>query len=477
MQNVLKLKEIVRHNLIFFILFEIAIGLTVIVLPLKVALILLLVLPAILVLLFRPLYAYLLGIILLPIWTITWTGAQQTPESTDIRFADIVFVIGTLGVMLKMASDKDYRFIGSRLDFPLLLLFSWMGLSLCWTSDLSAGIIDLAKKIYGLILVYLTLSLVRDRRNLDIVLKVWIFTGVIWSISALVELFNIGLPWAAELIAKHGIISHWGAKVRSTALAENPNKLGTIFSFSLFIAFGQYAISQRRWIKRILFVTILVMFMGLISTMSRTTWAVFFLVSALLFIRVKNIRKLTVALGITTILILSAVLTSSYRDVLLQRAVGIISPIQTPDYTPRLNIYIVGLRMFQDYPLNGVGIGSFHILAHPYGSIELDAPHNIFVYMLSEFGLVGIGLFLFLMISFIILMKKGITKVSGNEKIVLYSLLAIMAFYILQGQIISTRLRETAMWALLGLAMAALRIFCSEPPPNPEPSVQNTGAS
>jgi O-antigen ligase len=468
---------LVKHNLIIFIFIEVALGLSAIVFPIKIVAILLLGLPAILILLLRPFWAYILGIILLPVWSITWTGAAQIPEAVDIRFADIFFIVSVLGLMLKMASDRDFRFTGSNIDFPLLLLFAWMGLSLSWTSDLSAGIIDFIKKLYGLTLFYLTINLARNRRNIDIILKVWILTGIIWSIFSIVELISIGLPKATSLIAKYGVISHWGERVRSSALAETPNKLGTILSFSFFITFAQYAMSQKRWSKIILFVAILMMLLALISTMSRTTWVAVFLSIILLFIWVKNIRKLTTALGITAILMLFAVLSSSYRDVLLQRVAGIISPVQTPDYIPRLNIYIVGLKMFKDYPLNGVGVGSFHQLARSYGSIELEAPHNIFLYMLSEFGLIGLGLLLFLIIKFIALMRHALSKVSGNRKIVLYGLLATMAFYLLQVQIISTTLRETSMWALLGLAMAAIRIFISDTPANPEPSAQNTGAS
>ena len=470
MQNALKLKEFVQHYLIIFLFLELALGLSAIVLPINIVLILLLGLPAILILLLRPFYAYILGVILLPVWDITWTGAQQIPEAVDFRFADILFIVGVLGLMLKVALDKDFQFAGSNIDFPLLLLFTWMAVSLSWTFDLSAGIIDFIKKIYGLILFYLTVNLVRNKRNLDIVLKVWILTGIIWSIAAIIELVSMGLPQAVGLIEKHGIISHWGERVRSSAFAETPNKLGTILSFSLLIAFAQYAISQKRWSKIILFVAILVMLLALISTMSRTTWAAFFLISILLFIWVKNIRKLTFAFGIVAILILFAILTTDYREVIFQRVAGIISPVQTPDFIPRLNIYIVGLRMFQDRPLNGVGIGSFHLLASSYGSIELDAPHNIFIYMLSEFGIIGFGLFLFLIIRFIVSMRENIKKTLGNVKIILYSLSAAMAFYIIQSMIISARLRETSMWALLGLAMAAIRIFGSDPLLNSEQS-------
>src|SRR4030042_2759252 len=328
MQNALRLKEFVQHYLIIFLCLELVIGLSAIVLPIKIVLILVLGLPVILILLLRPFYAYILGVILLPVWSITWTGAAQIPEAVDIRFADILFIVGILGLILKMASDKDFQFAGSNIDFPLLLLFTWMGLSLSWTSDLTAGIIDSIKKIYGLTLFYLTVNLVRNRRNLDIILKVWILTGISWSTAAIIELVSIGLPKATNLVEKYGVISHWGERVRSSAFAENPNKLGTILSFSLLIAFAQYAISQKRWIKRILFVIILVMFTGLIATLSRTTWAVFVFVSVLLFIWVKHIRKVTVALGIITILILFSVLTTEYRDVILQRAVGIISPVE-----------------------------------------------------------------------------------------------------------------------------------------------------
>jgi O-antigen ligase len=61
----------------------------------------------------------------------------------------------------------------------------------------------------------------------------------------------------------------------------------------------------------------------------------------------------------------------------------------------RLVRYSEAYKMFQDSPFFGKGIGSFPV---SFSSIDArDYPHNIFLELLSELGLLGLILFLFLL--------------------------------------------------------------------------------
>jgi putative inorganic carbon (HCO3(-)) transporter len=462
MQNALKLKEFVHHKLIFFIVLEIAIGLTAIVLPLKIALILLLGLPVVLLLLLRPFYAYLLGIILLPIWTLTLTGAEEAGK-IDFRFADVAFILAAIGLLVKMALDKDFTFRGSSLDFPMVLFFAWMGISFIWATSFTASLVDFVKKLEGLAIFYLTVNFARRREDLNTILIVWIITGLVTSLFGLYELMTTGLKFAESLAVKV-VITHWGEPVRTSAYAEGPNKLAFALGISLLLAFSYYGINKKPWTKRFIFLAIIVMLIVLISTLSRTGWIAFFLSLLFLFLVAPKTRKPVITLAVTGIVAFLLFTTTAYWDILYQRFLGIIFPLQTQDFPGRTEVWGLGLKMFSEKPLTGVGVGSFHQLAIAYGETNLEAPHNLFIYVISEFGIVGIGLFIFLIASLISETIRVLRRITDKrEKLILLGIISAMVLYSLQGMVTSFRLRENNMWAVLGLLFASIRIYTSNP--------------
>jgi O-antigen ligase len=70
----------------------------------------------------------------------------------------------------------------------------------------------------------------------------------------------------------------------------------------------------------------------------------------------------------------------------------------------RAELVKTGLRIIETRPLFGVGIDRFHLLAGSLASADLQAlfparknPHNDFLRFASELGLVGLGLFLWIL--------------------------------------------------------------------------------
>jgi O-antigen ligase len=101
----------------------------------------------------------------------------------------------------------------------------------------------------------------------------------------------------------------------------------------------------------------------------------------------------------------------------------------------RLVAYRPSLEIFADHPITGVGLGKWWSVYRPRmsplseihdrsylkkirGEIDYDYPHNIFLEILSELGLVGMGLFVLLFIPF-----KRLFRLS-NE----YNLLCLLGF-------------------------------------------------
>jgi hypothetical protein len=284
------------RSLIILILLEIAIGILISGQTVTMVCIVIIAVPVAVLLLLRPFYAYLIGLLLLPFWTITLTGGgQEIAGQVDFRFADVVFIMSGIGVAAKIAMDKEFKPLGSPLDISLILLFLWMGLSFFWSVSVSASLVDYTKKIYGLAIFYITLNVVRSRKDLNKVLLAWTVTGLVLALVGLHELFTTGLNLAEFIAGK--TIKHWGEPVRASAFAENPNKLAFALGVSMLVAFTYYSVSRGRGNKIGVFVGIALMLVVFITTLSRTSWIAFAVTIVMLFLLSPRVRWPCFSLG------------------------------------------------------------------------------------------------------------------------------------------------------------------------------------
>jgi teichuronic acid biosynthesis protein TuaE len=80
-------------------------------------------------------------------------------------------------------------------------------------------------------------------------------------------------------------------------------------------------------------------------------------------------------------------------------------------YTVRKNLMINGIKLFKSSPLIGVGPGQFRYLLHKYETkYPIDknySPHNYFIEMLSQYGIMGIILFAIPLFLFLLKLRKG----------------------------------------------------------------------
>jgi O-antigen ligase len=88
--------------------------------------------------------------------------------------------------------------------------------------------------------------------------------------------------------------------------------------------------------------------------------------------------------------------------------------------TGRADLWTVGLRMFRDHPVAGVGMHNYSIRARDYvrepgslESVELIAdrphePHNVFLGLLAETGIVGLMLYLAVVLACLAAMRRSI---------------------------------------------------------------------
>jgi O-antigen ligase len=449
-----------RRRIFFFVIAsEMLVGASILFFPWQYALLFFFLSPLCLFLLLRPFYAYLLGILLFPFWTITLTGKPQE-AGFDLRWADAAFIIAAMGWLYNGLSNKKVSFKTTPLDFSIFLLFFWIGLSFFWSRNMEVSTYEFTKKLYAILVFYLTVNFVKTRQDFEVVLKIWVISGVIAALFGMYEMYAEAFPKVTgQLIPDRGV---WG--LRSTGFFLTPNKLGFFLSLSIMLGLCQYATTDSVLGRKFFLVSVFVMLIALVSTLSRTTYVTFISGALIMFLFSKGARKALTVCFVVGLIAFFLLTPSLYLGVLLRRIEAFIEPSIARDYYIRADIIRVTWEIFKDHPFAGVGIGNFAMYATAYKALRLDIPHNVYLYFLAEFGLVGFGLFLFWAGSLVCLCVRGLKRLWGKEeRVVILSLLVGVIIFFLEAIVISFTFREIDVWCFVGLTVAGVQLFALSP--------------
>lgn len=443
------------------ILIEVSLAAIATIFPIKPMIIIFIGFPLVLYLFSKPFHAYLLTVLLLPFWEITLRGIGDVEGQMDIRYTQIAAAIAVLSGLFNGLITKKLHFEKSILNFPIAVLVGWMLLSFIWAVSVYLGIKEFLLTLFGVVIFLLTINNIKDEKTLNTALKIWIIAGLLCALSGIVELITTTLPALKGLSL--GTIKHWGEPIRISGFKEGPHRLGFLLNVCLMITVPQLIISGSRKYKLFLGVCIFSMLVVLINTMSRSTWIGCFIGIACCSFYSKRLAKIFFISCLAAFVLFVALAPDALQHVVIERFKGVLDPMQTESIAGRESVWEAGMKMFKDRPVTGVGIGSFSALAIPYGSVHLEAPHNVYLFFLSEFGLIGLSIFLALIFTVIASIIKGFKCISNDaNKLVLFGLFVGLIIYFTQGLVVSYKFLEVEVWALLGLATAALKIFTSE---------------
>lgn len=440
---------------ILLILFELGIGATSVVLPPLYVLILAGSAFIVIFSIEKPYFSYILVILSLPFFMYGITGSEEVKGSIDVKFVNVATILAVFSWVTNGLIKKDLVFEKSPIVLTIIVLYVWMFFSLAWCRNPAIGAADYAKKTIGVAVFFLTINLIKDQKSLDWTFKLWVIIGLIYSLCGLWEVLHQG--FAAAAVRDY---DKWGEDVRTSAYAPGPNRYGFFLNLCLMIGIPQLVTAKSFRYKVFLTFSIIMMMLLLICTMSRGAWAGFFVGAVILSFYSKSCRKILIIGFIVAMVIFVVITTSSFMSAAYERFAGLVDPTITKDYYGKPTIWTAGLKMFMDSPVVGVGVGSFNLLSPIYGATNLILPHSLYVYILAEFGLMGLTLVLALVGVFAfecIYTLKNLT--SQGEKLIFVGLIAGLIIYCFQGLSISFGFRESDMWAFFGLAVAAMKIY------------------
>jgi O-antigen ligase len=343
------------------------------------------------------------------------------------------------------------------LSWPLATCVGWTGLSVAWTIDPDRGALELVAFVmpFGLLAV----ALARLR---------WSEIGVTWLARLL---FAMALLFAAVGIfqwATHSVF--WNQKViadntfasfyRVNSLFWDPSIYGRFLVVAILVALAVLLFGPWRQYDLWLCLLIVVLWVGLFFSFSQSSFA-----SLIVGVVVAGVlgwrRHAFVVVGATAALLM---------------LVGVEPPLRATDSPSlsagadteinratrgRFDLVRNGLRIAADHPVVGVGVGGFTKAYRERvpvsNGVKTPASHNTPVTVAAETGIVGLGLFAWLLVmAFVVPFRRtgsgppavrvaGVAAGLGLTAIFVHSL-----FY-------NAFVEDPLMWGFLALATLAAR--------------------
>jgi O-antigen ligase len=291
-------------------------------------------------------------------------------------------------------SDREAEGLLSREPFlaaALVLLGAWAAMSLVWAEVPALGETAVMRFALNFVLFPIALVAIRTPRH------------VMWVVAV----FVVGAFAAVALGLAEGTVGDPAAENRLKGAGLNPNQLG---SYCVVAAiFATMLAANPRWSLLARTAAVAVAgFAGIAVFMTLSRGALVGLAAALLVAPLVIGRgRRAGAVAVAVAVVLGTV--GWYATVAPADAAERVMNPEQGGGSGRVDLWRVGWRMVEDRPVLGVGAGNFPVAAVHYllrpGLTERDeiivdyrrVAHNIYLTVLSELGVVGLALFLFIL--------------------------------------------------------------------------------
>jgi O-antigen ligase len=291
-----------------------------------------------------------------------------------------------------------------------------------------------------LLLMWMARRFVRSEQDHQLIMVIVVLCIVL---SALVAIQEAGL----EI----------GLAERATGLSEGANTAARYFVYGIILLSYLQSRLYEQPIKRFLTLAgIVLLILASITTGSRSGFLLlglsfFFLTQRFLVGRQRSITFwLTLGMG--------------FFWVLTQASGTILDPVRILDAIlsgsdtvgARYDFWRAGLAMWLDHPITGIGIGRFrnYLLAYwqSYRPIIAWTPHNTYVQVLSETGVIGFIIFIALLSTVFINFRSSIKTLPKNLSDIQWTW-SIVLIILLVGSMTKTDLLDKFFWFLMGISV------------------------
>jgi len=387
------------------------------------------------------------------------------PAGSVLSLSKLAGLVITLSWLARIATNPRERTLFS--DHPgataiLGALLGFGAISVLWSDSTSGTLVDLSRYLQVVALLVITYTALQTRDD----------------VRRLVGVFVLGVAISAAYGLTHRpTVDVSGDAARLTSTVGDANAIAAFIVAGLALA-GALAFGSKRGplTRPALAFAAAVMLAAFIYTGSRSgvlslTAALFATVA---FAGKRRPQALAVSL-VAAVVALGVFVT--FAPASIKERIATASSGQVSEKEGRRSLWEVAWRMFEDQPVHGVGLGSFrtssaHYVLEPGALTRSDLvidepqePHNVYLQVLAEMGVIGESLFLCVLVFPIVSALRAARRFAsaGDQDMELISralAVAIIAFCVSNFFVPFTF--NKLFWVLLGAGPALLAIARTE---------------
>ncbi len=332
---------------------------------------------------------------------------------------EILVILSLMFWGFKVVSQEKVNLTSSSLDFPILSFIFICIISLIWSNSFFVSLKELPLFLAGPLLYFVITNNINDNRQISRILDILLIIGSLFGVYGIFQYNGIDFSFWIRNIGRQQVFGLFG----------NVNFFAEYLIVPLPIAVSLFFATQNKIKKFLLLIGIIVMGASLIATFTRGSYLGFgtsliFMFSLFIFSREKTFFKHNKKLFIIVFLAITIILSLIVIPNPLNKPGTIISKIkdrtsvtqliQGNSIKRRIATWKFTVLMIKDHPLLGSGIGTYKYntlkyqaeffeqgenrTLYPHGFA--DKAHNEYLQLWAEIGIVGLGIFIWLIISY-----------------------------------------------------------------------------
>ena len=316
--------------------------------------------------------------------------------------AELLKVIAWIPLMIQLVTLKQ-EFKKSRFDWCFAVLVVLLLLSVFRSNDLPFTLKESVRLASNFGLCYLVLNLINSTERIFQALRVLAFSTLLVACYGFYQFAIQDFGWFFWIVnprldtsLSHGRFAFWEWRNRITSVLTSEMELGHYFNLCLPIGVVLWLREGRRRISsKWLWIT-MAMLVGLLLTFTFGAWLALILTTLLYAFVYGKKKRLRMALTVATALVLVSLLLffGPFRPLLEEKVTG--SGGLAWDAFTRYESWMLAVNTWLAHPLIGTGYGNFPSVTvgnltglNQEWAVSGSSPHNIYLYLLSELGLIG----------------------------------------------------------------------------------------
>lgn len=396
-----------------------------------------------------------LSLLLLLLIPLVFTFRATTYNIPKVVLSQLLIMLVFVLWLINMNERNCFSIRKTPLNLPVILFLIWAALSSTQAINKYEALQAICQLSAFLLLYFIVVNNVHTMKELNSFLITMIIVGMLISVYGLIQTQGIDF-------------SNWETGSAPISTLGNVNFAAGYLITVIPLSLTMLLITRSHWRRTILALASLLMLGHLFLTKSRGAWVGLTIALAIMgtsFLRKKlhgqgpKVKKVFLPMTVT-ILILALFLSSPWGKPGREEASSIFDP-DHPSNAFRILVWKSSLKMIKDNPFLGIGIGNFKLIYSRYRSLEewkisginvqVLKGHNDYLQIASEMGLIGLGLFFWIIISMVKLYRIGKGDVTSGLMAALMATL-IHAFFSFNLQNPATSLY---FWFIVGLMAAA----------------------